>query len=78
MTSGLLNFRDALRERFFSSDQFADFAQTDHLRSGRTRFPGGAHLFGHAALKDGFHSLIDSFIKLLPVAKDEDSCSGDR
>ena len=63
--SGLLNFRDALRERFFSSEQFANFAQTDHLRSSRTCSPGGAHLLDHAALKDDFHSLIDSFVKLL-------------
>ena len=71
MTSGLLNFRDALRERFFPSDQFADFAQADHLRSGRARFPDGAHLLDHAAFKDGLHSLIDSLVKLRSVAEEK-------
>ena len=42
-----------------------------------TYFPGGAHFLDHTALKHHFHSLIDSFVKLLPVAKEKDACSGD-
>ena len=64
--------------RFFSSEQLTNFAQSDHLRSSLTYFTGGAHLLDYTALKHHFHSLIDSFVKLLPVAKDENACSRDR
>src|SRR5436189_3189618 len=71
----LLNFCDALRERLFSFEQFPDLAQTNHLRSSRALHRGGAHFFDHATLEHTFHSSIDSFVKLLSVAKDEHSCS---
>ena len=70
--------RDALRQRFFSSEQFLDFTQTDHLRCGCTGCPRSAHFFDHAALKHSFHSSIDSFVKLLPVAEHENACGRDR
>ena len=36
---------------------------------------GGAHLLDYTALKHHFHSLIDSFVKLLPLAEHKSACS---
>src|SRR5436189_5004766 len=52
VTAGrLLNLRDRLRDRLFSSEQLTNFAQSDHLRSGLTYFTSGAHLLDCTALK---------------------------
>ena len=59
----------------FSSEQFPDFAQANHLRRGRAGHPGGAHFFDNAVFKHCFYPLIDSVVKLLPVAKNKDTCS---
>src|SRR5262249_55156831 len=55
--------------------QFANLAQTDHLRRRRAYCPTRADFLDYTLFKHCFYSLIDSVIKLLPVAKNEDACS---
>jgi hypothetical protein len=45
-----------------------NLVQTNHLRCSRTHRLSGTHLFDYAIFEHCFHSLIDSSIKLFPVA----------
>ena len=50
-----------------------NLAPTNHLRRGRTHSFGGADFFDHAIFKHGFHSVVNSGVKLIAVAKHEDT-----